>query len=156
MYCSLLSLLIPTPVSWSLIFCMLADMFLYLSCKPSFSLPYFCCMRAALFVPSLSYITLLLLRGCKTTCRLITTWRTSNAAIVLHAMPFYRAYVDSFIRDMRAAILCYISLAPSVASPLSVPWLNIVGKLVTSEEKEVLYYWDLGPERLVGKVEWAR
>ena len=31
-----------------------------------------------------------------------------------------------------------------------------VGKLVTSGEKDVLYYWDLGPERQVGKVEWAR
>ena len=94
----------------------------------------FCCMRrAALFVASLAHITLLLLCACEITCRLIHVviheqCCCSLCHTVLSCLST-AGYVDSLIRCMRAAILCYISLEPSVASPLPVPWLNMRSNL---------------------------
>ena len=86
-----------------------------------------CSVRAAVLICciSLSRVTLLFLRACESACRLTNT-RTIRI-VALYTMLLCRAhlqqYIDSLIRCMRTAILCYISVAPSVTSPHYVPCL---------------------------------
>ena len=86
-----------------------------------------CSVRAAVLICciSLSRVTLLFLRACESACRLTNT--RTILIVALYTMLLCRAhlqqYIDSLIRCMRTAILCYISVAPSVTSPHYVPCL---------------------------------